>query len=144
MRKVSILLISILICGLAFAQNTLEKQRFILVQRNEQVSLYPISNNSKFSISPDEEFVISSPDSDDETIIDLKDVTGFGVTTRISDSYHDLINDISVENGAWSITSINGVVIQTSDSGSPDLSGLEKGQVYIIRIGSETFKYVSL
>ena len=131
-------------CLLAFAQSPLEKKRFILIQRNDLVSLYPVTDNSHFSVSANEEFIISDADSED-TVIDLKGVSGFGITKRISDSNHDIIDDLTdANNKPWSISSINGVLIKTSPCGTPDLSDLVKGQVYILRIGSETYKYVSL
>ena len=131
-------------CVLAFAQNPLEKERFILVQRNDIANLFPVSDNATFSVSADEEFFISDTDAED-AVIDLKGVTGFGIITRVSDSNHDIIDDMSgTGDKPWSISSINGVLIKSSQSGSPDLSGLVRGQVYLLKIGSATYKYVSL
>lgn len=131
-------------CMLTFAQSSLVKERFVLVQKNDVTSLYPVTDNADFSVSADEKFIISDAGSDD-TVIDLKEVTGFGITTRISASDHDIIDDITdADNKQWSISSIRGVLLRSSRSGTPDLSDLEKGQIYILKIGSATYKYVSL
>lgn len=131
-------------CMLTFAQSSLVKERFVLVQKNDVTSLYPVTDNADFSVSADEKFIISDAGSDD-TVIDLKEVTGFGITTRISASDHDIIDDITdADNKPWSISSMNGMLLRSSRSGTPDLSGLEKGQIYILKIGSATYKYVSL
>ena len=128
--------------AVSYSQGVSEKLRYILVQRDESSSLYPITNNSTFTVLPEEIFVISEPGKEDVTI-DLKEISAFGITTRMkgSNGISDAENSLSQP---WRITMLNGTVIRSSESGSPDVSGLEKGQIYIITIGGESYKYMAL
>lgn len=130
--------------GKAYAQNIEQKDRFILVQTtDDKLVTYPVTDGTTFRTTHAEEFVIETPGAEASTI-DLKTVKAFGVTSRLrgpSSGADSMVFDQALN---WSVVTLDGITVRSGKGTKPDLSGLQKGKVYIIRSGAETFKYVVL
>lgn len=133
----------------AVADEQLVPTRFILIQTQSGSDLYELKDGSEISVLPNEELLLLSPEGDEEARIDLTRATGFGVVTREVPASSDDVTTgaviaVSSSANSWLITTLDGIVVSKSESAMPDISGLEKGRIYIITNGNQSFKYLAL
>lgn len=146
MKTLKCVIISILLVfGIqCVAQASSNSEQFILTQTiDNQIKLYPFSKTSRFTVLPDEKFVIDNIESENQEI-DLKNLSAFGIIIgdmNASSFDEGILNDISDH---WSIFSMDGVLLFSGNSGSIPYENLQKGLVYIIKFGNKTYKYFSL
>ena len=146
MKTLKCVLFSILsVCGLQCGAQTVSNcAQYILTQTiDNETHLYPFSNTSKFTVLPDETFVINNLESQNSEI-DLKNLSAFGIIS--DDSLSSIPIDIISNNMSdqWSIFSISGTLLLSGSEGPIPYGSLQKGHVYIIKLRNNTYKYISL
>lgn len=60
-----------------------------------------------------------------------------------SDSLISIADDLDGDS-SWQVVTLEGVVVGEGTSGAPDLSSLQQGKVYVVKIGKTSFKYYRL
>lgn len=86
------------------------------------------------------------------TPIDLTDIVSLGIIymKQLPETDPDDGKVSSVEtllqstDKAWCIMTIDGKLISSGDSGKPEMSGLQPGNVYIIKVENQSYKYLKL
>lgn len=123
------------------AEDIYYDQRYLLVQSGDSIDVFPIDSETRFDILDSEELVLTRETG--QNVIDLKGLEGFGIVTRqeILTSVENVFNQPESQ---WHIRDLNGLTVRSAQEGPIDFSGLEKGKIYIITIGSETYKYMPL
>lgn len=75
-------------------------------------------------------------------VLGIDDIESFGI------GYFDTTESLQISgtptDTAWTITNTAGIVIAEGSDGKPALSSLKTKEIYLITIGSKTFKYVNL
>lgn len=121
-----------------FAESSKLTPHLIIQYGSGDTSIFPITEELSFDVVDQ---ALTLPGSE-ESIVDINEVHSLGIAYMLVTEKVDPLIEQTDE--AWSIYRLDGTLVKSGRNKLPDINALRAGEVYIINLGNNLFKFIPL
>ena len=136
----------------AFNASSVTECPHLLMEMSDGEIIYTLITQD-LKLSHESDYVFNIITEKKQTSVDLSDIISLGILYMEPQPEPDpdpdeggstIVEALKAGDQPWSIMTVDGKVISQDKAGRPDLSSLPSGNVYIIKIGNRSYKYLNL